>query len=214
MNSDCVEALLRIKGDSFLNEADKSVTQVSAEERFGVVLILLHWVMAVMIISLFFMGRYMRGLTYTHPWYHLLPQVHKSLGVIVLALLVIRVLWVILTKSPPLLPMRRWEHILALVVQKSFYLLLFGITISGFLIPTAGGRGIEVFGWFTVPAVISGLEHQEDVVGDIHFFLTYFLMFLLMLHTLGALKHHFIERDETLMRMFGVRREKIRRFFL
>ncbi len=181
------------------------VSNVRGLERFGAVLIFLHWVMAVMIIFLFFLGRYMTGLAYTHPWYHRAPYIHKSLGIMVLALLVMRVLWVIFKKRPVFLPMAQWERLLALVVQKSFYILLFAITASGYLIPTADGRGVEVFGWFTVPPLLFGVEHQEDIAGEVHFYLTYFLMFLLMLHTLGALKHHFIDRDETLRRMLGIR---------
>ncbi|MFQ5480595.1 MAG: cytochrome b [Thermodesulfobacteriota bacterium] len=177
----------------------------STKEGFGLVLIALHWVMAFMIIALFFLGKYMTGLLYTDPWYHSAPYIHKSAGLIVMALLVIRTLWVIILQRPALLPMPGWERLLAQIVQKSFYVLLFGITISGYLIPTADGGGVEVFGWFTVPAVFSGLEHQEDMAGDIHYLLTYLLMFFLLLHTMGALKHHFIDRDETLTRILGIK---------
>lgn len=180
----------------------------STRERFGLLLIALHWVMALMIIFLFFLGRFMTNLPYTHPWYHLAPYVHKSTGLIVMALLAIRTVWVITLKRPVFLPMPRWESLLALFVQKSFYFLLFGITISGYLIPTADGGGIEVFGLFTVPALFAGFEHQEDIAGEVHYLLTYLLMFFLALHTMGALKHHFIDRDETLTRMLGIHGKK------
>jgi len=180
----------------------------STEGRFGAVLIFLHWAMALLIIPMFFLGRFMTGLAYTHPWYHMAPYIHKSLGLVVMVLLVIRTIWIFIIKRPTPLPMEAWERILASVVQKSFYFILYGITISGFLIPTAGGRGIEFFGLFTVPAVISGIAHQEDLAGEIHLFLAYLVMFVIFLHTMGALKHHFIDRDETLTRMLGLKRKK------
>ncbi len=161
--------------------------------------------MAVMIIALFFLGRFMVDLPYSHPWYHSAPHLHKSLGLFLLALLVIRSIWVIIIKRPALLPMPYLERITALFVQKSFYFLLFGITISGYLIPTANGSGVELFSLFTVPAVFTGFEHQEDIAGGFHYVLAYILIFFVLLHTIGALKHHFMDRDDTLTRMLGIR---------
>jgi len=180
----------------------------SREENFSLILIVLHWVMAALVIPMFFLGRFMTGLAYTDPWYHSAPYIHKGMGLLVLALLVMRTIWISIVKRPPPLPMSALERIMASVVQKSFYFILFGITLSGFLIPTARGRGVEFFGLFTVPAVISGIRHQEDMAGDIHFFLAYLIMFFIFLHTMGALKHHFIDRDETLARMFVIKRKR------
>ncbi len=184
------------------------MSRISREEGFGVVLIVLHWTMAALIITLFFMGRYMTGLEYTHPLYHRVPDLHKGLGLLVMGLLVLRTIWAIMIGRPAPLPMTAWERTLAMVVQKSFYFILFGITISGYLIPTARGRGIELFGWFTVPALFTGLPHQEDMAGDLHYLLAHLLMLVLALHTMGALKHHFLDRDDTLLRMLGMRKKK------
>jgi len=164
--------------------------------------------MAALIFPMFFLGRFMTNLVYTHPWYHLAPYIHKSIGLIVFVLLVIRIVWILVVNRPAPLPMPILERIMAATVQKSFYFLLFGITISGYLIPTARGRGVDFFGWFTVPAVISGLSHQEDMAGEVHYLLAWLLMFFLLLHIAGALKHHFIDRDETLLRMLGLIRKK------
>ena len=73
--------------------------------------------------------------------------------------------------------------------------------IAGYLISTAEGRPIEVFGWFAVPATFYGPENQEDVAGEIHEILAWLLILLSSGHTLAALKHHFIDRDATLRRM-------------
>ncbi|MNR57354.1 hypothetical protein D3C85_1781150 [compost metagenome] len=75
--------------------------------------------------------------------------------------------------------------------------------ISGYLISTAEGVAIDVFGWFSVPATLSGLPEQADVAGVIHFYLAWSLVVLAVLHALAALKHHFLDRDPTLTRMLG-----------
>lgn len=73
--------------------------------------------------------------------------------------------------------------------------------ISGYLISTADERPIEVFGWFSVPSFGSFIDNQEDIAGTIHEWLAYVLIALASVHALAALKHHFIDKDNTLKRM-------------
>src|SRR5690606_41109935 len=75
--------------------------------------------------------------------------------------------------------------------------------LSGYRISTADGRPISVFGWFEMPALITGIPRQEDVASDVHFYAAWALIILAGLHALAALKHHFIDRDDALRRMFG-----------
>jgi cytochrome b561 len=79
---------------------------------------------------------------------------------------------------------------------------LFAVMIAGYLISTADGVGIPVFGLFEVPALVSGLPDQADTAGVIHLYLAWALVIFAGLHALAALKHHFIDRDATL-RMLG-----------
>ena len=74
---------------------------------------------------------------------------------------------------------------------------------SGYLISTADGRGVSVFGLFEVPASLTGIPDQEDVAGVLHEWLAWGLIILAGLHALAAIKHHFIDRDATLSRMLG-----------
>jgi len=165
--------------------------------------------MAVLVIGMFFLGEYMTGLDYTHPWYKSAPHLHKSFGVIVFVLLVFRAFWrTVVDKRPEPVPMPAWERAAAAAVQYLFYLFLFGITLSGYLIPTAKGEGMEFFNLFEVPALISGIDNQEDIAGEVHNLLTHIIMIFVLLHAMAALKHHFINRDETLLRMFGIKRKR------
>jgi cytochrome b561 len=75
--------------------------------------------------------------------------------------------------------------------------------VAGYLISTADGRPIEVFGLFNVPATLHGLADQEDIAGEVHEIFAWVLILLAGVHALAALKHHFINRDSTLIKMLG-----------
>ncbi len=85
----------------------------------------------------------------------------------------------------------------------ALYLLLFAIGISGYLISTADGKPISVFGWFDVPAPLADAGAQADFAGALHFWLAWSVVVLSVMHGFMALKHHFIDKDDTLKRMLG-----------
>ncbi|HBT55207.1 MAG TPA: cytochrome b, partial [Erwinia persicina] len=93
----------------------------------------------------------------------------------------------------------------AVAAHLLLYGILFAILISGYLISTAEGKPIDVFGVLPVPAVFAGLGEQADLAGDIHLWLAWSVVILSVIHGLAALKHHFIDRDITLKRMLGHR---------
>ena len=74
---------------------------------------------------------------------------------------------------------------------------------SGYLISTADNRPVEVFGLFSIPATITSIPKQEDVAGLVHLILASSVVGLALLHAAAALKHHFIDKDRTLKRIFG-----------
>jgi cytochrome b561 len=77
------------------------------------------------------------------------------------------------------------------------------LMIAGYLISTADGKGIIVFDLFEVPALYTGIPNQEDLAGLVHEYLAWTLVVFAGLHALAALKHHYIDRDVTLLRMLG-----------
>jgi cytochrome b561 len=169
---------------------------------WGLLSIALHWLVALTVFGLFGLGFWMTGLDYYHAWYKQGPDLHRSIGVILFAVLLFRLVWRAINRNPTALPNhQRWEIGLAHAVHLLLYLLLFAIVASGYLTSTADGRAVEVFGLFQVPAYPLGVENQEDIAGAIHWYLALTLMGLVGLHAAGAVKHHFIDRDETLKRM-------------
>ncbi|SEG06606.1 cytochrome b [Marinobacterium lutimaris] len=187
-------------------------TQVSlrnSSARYGLVSILIHWVMALAIIGMYPLGLYIDSLSYYDPAYRTVPHWHKSIGMLVLGALFIRVVWKSLNPKPQALPSHGALVRLATKLGHfGLYLLMFVALASGYMISTADGAPIEVFNWFSVAALPELVERQEDVAGAVHYWVATVLIVLAGLHALAALKHHFIDKDETLSRIFNAKQEK------
>lgn len=160
----------------------------------------LHWGSALVITGLFVLGWWMVDLSYYSEWYKTAPHWHKSIGLCLLVVTSFRLLWKLTTRSPAI-EGARWEVTAAKLVHALIYMLLFSLFISGYFISTADGRPIEVFNWFNVPGLGSFIENQEDIAGDIHFYIACTVIALAALHGIAALKHHFINKDNTLNKM-------------
>ena len=179
----------------------------NTSDKYGLTAVLIHWLSAFIIFGLFALGWWMLTLTYYDEWYRLGPWWHKSFGITLLIVTVLRVLWTLINTKPKPLG-SKFERLGAKAGHFLLYLLLFTVMISGFLISTADGSSISVFDWFSVPAVITDLPKQEDIAGDVHWYSALSLVILAGGHGLAALKHHFINKDSTLIRMFGKTKRK------
>jgi cytochrome b561 len=179
----------------------------NSKERYGWVSIGIHWLMALAIIGMFVLGIWMVGLEYYDAWYHKAPWIHRSAGMLLLFLLIFRSVWR-LTNPVPEIMGAWWEKIIALWVHRAHYLFMFAVIISGYLISTALGKGVDLFGWFEVPALLPVDKGRETTAGTLHMYLAWGFMGYVAMHAAAALKHHFIDRDITLLRMLGINKEK------
>jgi len=176
----------------------------NSANRFGLVAIILHWLVAIVVIGLFALGYWMVDLTYYHEWYKQAPDIHRSVGILLFATMVLRLLWRLFNRTPDTLPTHtRLEIVAGHVAHFALYALIFVATISGYLISTANGAGINVFDWFSVPSVTGKVEGMADIAGEVHYYATWALVILAGIHALAALKHHFFDKDDTLRRMLG-----------
>ncbi|NVK24296.1 MAG: cytochrome b [Gammaproteobacteria bacterium] len=173
----------------------------NSNNNFGLVSKTVHWLSAVMLLSLFAVGFWMVDLSYYSEWYRVAPYYHKAFGLTLLALTIFRLVWKLATPQPEIIANNKAEKTIAKLGHAALYLFMFVIMISGYLISTADGRGIELFNIFTVPSLGEFIENQEDVAGVIHEYAAYTIMFLIVGHIAAALKHHFIDKDDTLKRM-------------
>lgn len=174
------------------------------QQRYGWVAVALHWGMALMVVGLFALGLWMTSLGYYDPWYRKGPDLHRSIGVLLFALLLARLAWRWVNPQPAPEPNHApWERLIAHCAHRALYLLLILLCLSGYLISTADGRAIQLFGWIELPALIHGIDQQEEYAGTAHWLLALTTLTLAGLHALAALKHHFIDKDRTLLKMLG-----------
>lgn len=170
--------------------------------------VLCHWITAVTVIGLFALGLWMTSLNYYDPWYQTAPDIHRSVGILLAMLVAWRLVWKFTGQQPATIPTHRpWERVIAKSTHGLLYVLLLLMFVSGYLITTAEGSALHVFNWFSIPAVTTGsdldIKNLEDRAGDVHEILAYTIIGLATLHALAALKHHFIDKDITLLRMLG-----------
>lgn len=175
----------------------------NSQHQYGWVSITLHWFMALAFIAMYFVGDWMVELDYYDSWYHRAPHLHKSVGIVLVALMVIRFVWNKSQPKPEEQGSNRWMNRFAWLGHQGFYLFVLLLFISGYLISTAKGKGIDVFDWFQVPALLAESKDRGDLAGDIHELLANLFILMALGHALAALYHHFIVKDYTLKRMFG-----------
>ncbi|ABX50361.1 cytochrome b [Shewanella baltica] len=174
---------------------------------YGITAIVTHWLSAIVVIGLFAVGVWMVELTYYSAWYKTAPYLHKSVGILLLAVTLFRLLWRLVNPKPvPEANHKPWERQAAHIAHLAIYVLLLVIMCAGILISTAEGRGIMVFDWFELPGFGPFFENQADIAGDIHQYAAYSLIALVVIHAAGALKHHFIDKDATLLKMIKFNR--------
>ena len=169
---------------------------------YGLATRLMHWLMAAAIVGMFALGVWMRTLDYYSPYYNLAPDIHRSVGMLLLILLVLRFAWRVANERPDDHDLSPFEAAASRVVHWGFYPLLLAVMVSGYLISTAKGEPIDVFGWLSVPSLVQG-EGLEDTAGLIHEVLAYVTIGLAAVHTIAALKHHLIDRSRILTRMWS-----------
>lgn len=175
----------------------------NTQHQYGWISIVLHWSMALAFITMYFVGDWMVELDYYDSWYHRAPQLHKSVGILLVTLMIFRFVWNKLQSRPQELGDNRLMIRLAWLGHQGFYLFVISLFISGYLISTAKGKGIDVFNWFQIPALLAESKDRGDLAGDIHELLANLFILMAMGHALAALYHHFIVKDNTLKRMFG-----------
>lgn len=171
-------------------------------EGYGFVSRMFHWLMALVIFAMFGLGLWMVDLDYYSPYYHSAPSLHKSVGILLLVALALRFGWRLSNVRPDDDDLAPFERTAARIVHWGFYPLLLALMVSGYLISTADGRPIEVFGLFSLPSPGEN-KGLEDTAGAVHTWLAYLVILLAAIHAGAAVKHHVIDRGRSLSRMWS-----------
>ena len=174
----------------------------NGKDHFGVVSIFLHWTLALAMIGLVALGAWMVGLTYYDPWYNDSLALHKAFGIVVLVIVATKFGWRIVDRSPSFgAEVKAYERAGATTMHWLLNVLMVLLPITGYLVSTSEGAGIDIFGLFEVPALFEASESTRDLAIEIHFYLAYGVIALIGLHAGAALKHHLKDKGSTLRRM-------------
>lgn len=183
--------------------------------RYAPPAVLLHWAIAIGILINLKFGLGFAALEKAQaPDLRELIDLHKSIGITVLALVLLRVLWRIGHRPPPPLPcLRPWERRLSTAIHHLLYLLMVLVPLTGWLHDSAwtAAASHPLVLFHTVPffrlPFFNGLDdaakdHWHTLLGTIHGVSAKVLLGVLVLHVLGALKHQFVDREAELQRMW------------
>ncbi|MDI1352354.1 MAG: cytochrome b [bacterium] len=173
----------------------KSISRYSAVSKW------LHWIIALAVIAMLVMGFFLDDIPKEYkPNVYML---HKSTGILILFLMIIRFIWISLSGKPALPnSVAVWERFLSRFIQYGFYVLLIIMPLSGWIMSVAGNRVPVFFNLFNAPLPwVSPDKSLSEFMFESHQFIAWILIVFITLHVLGALKHHFIDKDNVLKSM-------------
>jgi cytochrome b561 len=126
---------------------------------------------------------------------------HKSIGLTVLALALLRILWRLSEPRPVEEPAPRWQQLAAHVVHGLLYVLIVAIPLSGWWFNSVTGKPLQWFKQFNMPALAAKNDELRNFAHGVHEYLFWLLILLLVAHVGAALKHHVFDNDNVLRRM-------------
>jgi cytochrome b561 len=183
----------------------------AVQERYSNVAITLHWLIALGIIVNIALGLYFADLPRSDPNKFFLTQTHKSIGLTILVLSLIRVAWRLMNPVPPLpASMSPTMRFAAHATHFLLYFLIIAIPLSGWLLVSSSPLGLPTmyFGWFAWPELpyFSDLPRAAKKIwvgkfDAVHIYLAWSAIVLVTIHIVAALYHQFIRRDVVLGRM-------------
>lgn len=191
-------------------------------ERYTKTAVVLHWVIGLLIIAMLALGLWMHELPKDAPktasfdlfnwglYTVTLPEpvsvrtfyfnLHKSIGVTLMALILLRLLWRFTHKAPAFPnTMKGWEKTLADLGHKALYVMMVVLPLSGFIMSVYSKWGIL---WFGMP-LVKGLDNPElrDLFKEVHEISAWIILVLIVVHVLAAIKHRVVDKDDVMKRM-------------
>ena len=162
---------------------------IEATRRYTRTAVVLHWLVAALVLAQFTWGWWMQSI----PKLPVGPRVnaynmHKSIGLTILALAVIRLLWRIFHDPPPFPPMPRWQRRAARLNHALLYVAIIAMPIVGYLGSAFSGYPVRYFGW-TIPAWTAKHDGLKDLMSQVHLGLSIVLAASVLLHVAAVTKH-------------------------
>lgn len=168
----------------------------------------LHWTVAILLVAQYWLAWMAADLPLGMQKLILLTR-HKSLGLLILLLVLSRLLWRLWNPTPAPPPaMPGWQRHLATATQGLIYGCLIALPVSGWIMSSARNFPVSFFGLWQLPDLVEPDETVYQFTRDFHGAVTWLLGLAVTLHVIGALKHHFIDRDDVLRRMLPFARRR------
>ena len=162
----------------------------------------LHWFIAILLLGQFLFGWYLTGVPRGTPERGYLVNLHKSTGLVIGLLVVLRLAWR-MTHAPPPLPdsVPRWQQTAATQTHRLLYLLMLVMPLSGFVASNFSKFGVKFFNVLQLGPW--GVESKViyAVFNETHKACAWLLMVLVIVHVLAAVKHRLVDRDAVFSRM-------------
>jgi len=175
----------------------------NTEESYGKLTIILHWLMAIVIIGLIVAG-FSIDFMEKGDFRSFVIGTHKATGFILIFIGLFRWYWMLTSKTPSILEgTTKAETGIAHGTKWMLMLLLLVMPISGMLMSMFHGYGINLYGLIEVTPWVEKNKEVAQIFGQIHEIAAYLISLMIGLHLLGAVRHHFIKKDDTLNRMLG-----------
>lgn len=177
----------------------------NSEQHYGVLAQLFHWAVVALIITQFVLASKADALPLGLAKIGVLAQ-HKSIGVTIFGLAILRLLWRFMNPVPSLpADTPGWQRVGAHVSHWGLYALIIVTPLFGWMMSSARNFPVSYFGLFTLPDLVQPDRARYEFFRDMHAVLANTIFFVAVLHALAALKHHFFDRDNVLRRMLPVR---------
>jgi cytochrome b561 len=174
----------------------------NTENNYGLITILLHWLIATLIIAMLALGLYMVDLPISLQKLKLYRW-HKEFGILVLMLATVRISWRLFNMTPRLPSyLQSWQKLAARAVHYAFYGFMFAMPLTGWAISSSAGLSVSFFGLFVLPDFVSASEASRHLFTDMHTWLAYGLIATIALHVAAVAEHIIIHKDNILRKMW------------
>lgn len=176
-------------------------------QRYSLPIRLMHWLMAIMIITIASVGIWMASLPNDYPGKYDFYALHKSFGLLILLLVIMRLVTRLLSKIPSYedVKIKKWEITAAKLAHGALYFFMFMMPVSGYLMSSLSGRAVMLFS-IEMPAITCfSAEVASKLASNAYFFHTVIvwgMIALIVLHIIGSLKHVLIDKQNILKRIW------------
>jgi cytochrome b561 len=172
----------------------------NTREEYGLISRILHWLAFLVVVGML-LGGQLLGMLPDGSIKSIVVSAHKSLGVLVFFLMVVRLFWRLANPRPRFLGNHLVLRYVSEVLHVCLYVLLLVQPLAGILMSQAYGYPVVVFGWIEIPTLVWHSPSLGGIFSQIHSVTAMILVTVIVVHSAAALKHHYIDGDRTLMRM-------------